>query len=301
MKQIEFIDVSKNLSGRLILNSLNFAVSRGEFFSLLGPNGAGKSTVMNLTLGLRRPDSGKIQVFGMNPREKKVKLKMTCTPQDLSFPLLLTVLETLSLVASHYAEKKSIEELIELLDLKEILYRKTGGLSGGEKRRLGLACALIGNPEILILDEPTTGMDIESRQRLWGILKTLSAQKTTILLTTHYLEEVEELSSRVLMLDHGKTLFDGSVQQIKSKVSYRKVILKIVDLAVPRAKTLEHFQKLAGTHRVEDRDTLWTIWTLNSDLWLEEFFQDPLPFKDLIVEESSLEEAFLEFQKNAYR
>lgn len=287
----EFRDVYKSYGSKSALAGLSFQLKKGELLALLGPNGAGKSTSLSLFMGLRSPDKGQVLVFGESPRKLSVRERVGATPQELGFPGLLTVQELLHMVQAHYPQKRDLSDLIQKLNLQKLLTRKAGGLSGGEKRRLGLAMALCGDPEVVFLDEPTTGMDIESRRELWGIIESLIKENRSIVLTTHYLEEVEALASRVIVVDHGKAMFNGTVDEIKAKVDLRK--LSFIS-SIPVAKA----QQWPGVVAAESKAMRLVLLTHDSDQLLHYLVQSQIEFRDLSIELSSLEEAFLHLRKN---
>lgn len=288
----EFRNVYKSYGTKQALAGLSFQLKKGELLALLGPNGAGKSTSLSLFMGLRSQDQGEVLVFGESPRKLSVKERVGATPQELGFPGLLRVDELLHFVQAHYPKKRDLKELIQKLKLESFLSRKAGGLSGGEKRRLGLAMALCGDPEVVFLDEPTTGMDVESRRELWNIIESLIKENRSVVLTTHYLEEVEALASRVVVVDQGKSMFDGTVEQIKSKVDIRKV-------SFITKTTVGAFEKWPGVVAAEAKAARLTLFTHDSDKLVTDLVENKINFQDLVIELSSLEEAFLHLRQNA--
>lgn len=288
---IVFENVKKSYGKKDALKGLSFSVQTGELLALLGPNGAGKSTALSLIMGQRTPDSGKIQIFGKRPSHFSVKQKLGVTLQDLSFPPLMKVQELLQFSSQHFQNPLPMDEVVIKIGLQNIFDRKAGGLSGGEKRKLGLAMSLMGRPELLILDEPTTGMDVEARRDLWKVIESLVKEGRTIVLTTHYLEEVEALASRVVVVDHGESLFDGTVQQIKSIVEIKKI-----QFYLSENDGLPVLHKLQGLLRIETKRNQVQLWTHDSDFLITELVKNNVQFKDLSVEIASLEEAFLEIR-----
>lgn len=286
---IRFENVNKNYASKVALTNLSFTVKQGEFVAFLGPNGAGKSTAISLILGLRAADSGSIEVLSGQPRSLEVRKKLGATLQDLDFPQHLKVCEVVHWVATHYAcEESEIQNLKSILMLQDFWERETGGLSGGEKRRLGLLLALLANPDLLVLDEPTTGMDIVSRRAMWECIRQFHAKGKTLLLTTHYLDEVEALASRVLIIDQGQLLFTGSVREIRSNVDYKIVKLQ-VDARV--------FQDWDGVKIVSVEQGILTALVKDSDQFVKRLVAEKIEFTQLLVQQASLEEAFLAFRK----
>jgi ABC-2 type transport system ATP-binding protein len=200
------------------LRGFDLEVRRGELVALLGPNGAGKTTAVQTMLGLRRPDSGIIRVLGEEPGALRARRRIGVTLQDMDAPELLRVGEVLSFVAAHFPRRRPLDELLAEFGLAGVQRRQVGGLSGGQRRRLALALAFAGDPELVFLDEPTTGLDVESRRAVWAAIRRFSASSGTILLTTHYLEEAEALASRVAVMREGRVIRDGPAADIKREL-----------------------------------------------------------------------------------
>jgi ABC-2 type transport system ATP-binding protein len=198
------------------VDGLDLEVARGECFGLLGPNGAGKTTTIEMCEGLTVPDQGTVEVLGLNWRNgaKELRQRIGIQLQETQFPDKLTVEETLSLFRSFFRRGISVDESIKTAQLEEKRSARVGGLSGGQKQRLAMATALVGDPELLFLDEPTTGLDPQARRHLWGLVDGLKQAGRTIILTTHYMEEAERLCGRVAIMDHGKTIALGTPQQL---------------------------------------------------------------------------------------
>ena len=200
---IELKDIKKSFGRKAVLKGLTFSIEPGELIALLGCNGAGKTTTMNILLGLEKADSGTARLFNQPPGAMSVKAQLGVTPQGTDFPEGLKVKEILAFVAAHYDHPLSVTETIERFSLDTIADQLTAGLSYGQKRRVAVASSFIGNPKCIFLDEPTTGLDVQSRHALWDITRTYVENGGTLILTTHYLEEAEKLASRVLVLDDG--------------------------------------------------------------------------------------------------
>jgi ABC-2 type transport system ATP-binding protein len=198
------------------VDGISFEVSRGEVFGLLGPNGAGKTTTVEVLEGLRKPDGGTVTVLGVDVVQDPARLKprIGVSLQNAALYPKLTVVELLDLFANFYPKSRSTDELIELMDLGEKRKTRTQELSGGQRQRLSVALALVGDPELVFLDEPTTGMDPAARRALWDVIEGMRADGRSVLLTTHYLEEAEILCDRIAIIDHGKILELGTVTQL---------------------------------------------------------------------------------------
>lgn len=208
------------------LDAVDLELYPREVLALLGPNGAGKTTLVNLLLGLAPADSGEVQVFGRAPHELEVRGRVGAMLQISGVPPTLKVREHLELASSYYARPFPLPQLLQLSGLEALAERRFGELSGGQKQRVLFALAICGRPALLFLDEPTVGLDIDSRRALWQAIEALVAEGTTLLLTTHYLEEAERLAHRIAVLDQGRIVALGSPAEIKGRVAGRKVICR---------------------------------------------------------------------------
>ena len=206
----------KAYSDVVAVNGLDLQVDAGECFGLLGPNGAGKTTTIEICEGLLTADSGDVEVLGRRweTDEKDLRELLGIQLQDTQLSEKLTVDETLTLFQSFYREARDIGDVIDQVELSEKRHSRVGGLSGGQKQRLAIACALVGSPQLLFLDEPTTGLDPVSRRQLWELISKFQAEGKTIVLTTHYMEEAERLCDRVAIVDHGKVIAMGSPREL---------------------------------------------------------------------------------------
>ncbi|MFZ7095912.1 ABC transporter ATP-binding protein [Luteimonas dalianensis] len=205
------------------LDAVDLAVHPGEVVSLLGANGAGKSTAIGLMLGLLQADSGQARLFGQAPGALAARRQTGVMLQDGGVQDDLRVGELLRLTRSYYPRPRSVDDCVALAGLEGLLERRYDKLSGGQQRRVQFALAVCGRPRLLFLDEPTTGLDIQIRQRLWQAMRALVAEGCGVLLTTHYLEEAEALSDRVVVLDRGRVVAEGSVGQIRAHVAQRRI------------------------------------------------------------------------------
>ncbi len=231
---IKLRDLFKSYGPVMALNGLNLDVPKGSLYGLLGPNGAGKSTALRIICTLLSPDSGHVEVGGHNVlfEEKETRRRLGYVAQDVAIDKILTGRELLQLQGDLYHldkkyKRKRIEELIERLDMHEWIDRRCGSFSGGMKRRLDLSSGLLHEPELLILDEPTVGLDIESRSVIWGLLKELRNKETTILLSSHYLEEVDELADEMAIIDKGKVIASGKPDDLKKELGGDRVTLRV--------------------------------------------------------------------------
>ena len=223
-------NLTKKFEDVTAVDGLSLTVDKGELFGLLGPNGAGKTTTINILCGLMEPTSGLVKVGGYDVRKEphKVKKLIGVSPQETAVYPHLTGKENIELFANLHAMSrkelgKNVDELLEKLSLRDHAKRQAGKYSGGMMRRINLAMALVHNPEIAFLDEPTVGMDPQSRRAVWDFIRELKRQNKTILLTTHYMEEAEELCDRVGIIDNGKLISLGTPQQLKKKSGARNL------------------------------------------------------------------------------
>jgi ABC-2 type transport system ATP-binding protein len=198
------------------VNGIDLTIDRGECFGLLGPNGAGKTTTIEIFEGLLRPTAGDVQILGMRwgRNDNALRQKLGISLQETRFTERLTVFETLVLFRSFYSEGKDPELVMDDVGLREKAKSWVGKLSGGQRQRLAVACALVGDPQLLFLDEPTTGLDPQSRRHMWDIIRQLREGGRTVLLTTHYMDEAERLCNRVAIIDQGKIIALGSPSEL---------------------------------------------------------------------------------------
>lgn len=210
------------------LDAVNLSVRRGQVLALLGPNGAGKTTAISLLLGLLDADSGKASLFGEDPRALSARRRIGAMLQTTSVPDTLQVGELIALFRSYYVcngsrQPRAVADIAQLAGVTDLLKHRYGKLSGGQQRRAQFALALAGRAEILFLDEPTTGLDVQARATLWTTIRTLADEGCAIVLTTHYLEEAEALADRVVVLASGRIVAEGSVAQIRARVAQRRI------------------------------------------------------------------------------
>ena len=276
-------DLTRRYGDTLALDRVDLDVRAGELVGLLGPNGAGKSTLVSLLTGVRRPTSGTVELCGGDPRDPATRRALGVTPQETGLPGALRVGEVVDYVRTHYPDPLSRAELLDRFGLSDLVRRQTGGLSGGQKRRVAVALAFVGRPRIVFLDEPTTGLDVEARHALWDGIREFHAGGGTVVLTSHYLEEIEALARRVVVIGGGRVLADDTVAAVRGLVSIRRVSLTV---AVP----LPELPGVVGTERDGGRTHLLTG---DADRLVRDLVARDVPFSGLEVRPTSLEEAFL--------
>ena len=228
---IQCRQLRKTYDGKVeAVRGLDLEVCPGECFGLLGPNGAGKTTTIEILEGLMAPTSGKVRILGHtweeNPRELREWLGISLQETRLSEKL--TVRETVSLFSSFYRQPRSVQEILEQLSLTEKADTWVGKLSGGQRQRLAVATALVGNPRILFLDEPTTGLDPQSRRQLWEIVRNFQKNGGTVLLTTHYMDEAEKLCDRLAIIDHGQVIAEGTPAELITRLGGHHMVEFVV-------------------------------------------------------------------------
>lgn len=251
---IEIHDLYREYGGFTAVNGISMDVARGEAFGLLGTNGAGKTSTLEVMEGLAAPSSGHVRVLGRNPVTERATVRphTGIMLQSGGLPQALTVQETLTMWAGTCSTSLPVGTVLADVHLDHRRNVTVGALSGGEKRRLDLACALVGNPQILFLDEPTTGLDPESRRHVWDLLRSLKDTGVTIILTTHYLEEAEELCDRIAIMHQGRINVEGTMLELTSAVA-SEIAFSPSPLSAP-------LPQLPGTtiHRASDRVTITT-------------------------------------------
>jgi ABC-2 type transport system ATP-binding protein len=283
--------VSKTFGEIPALRNLDFSVRAGELLALLGPNGAGKTTAIKLFLGLARPTAGTVNVFGGNPINAEVRTRIGAMLQVAKVPETLKVREHIDLFSSYYPRPLPPAETLAIAGLQEIKDRPFGELSGGQKQRVLFALALCGDPDILFLDEPTVGLDVEARRLLWEQIRKLVARGKTILLTTHHLEEADALADRVAVINRGEIIAEGTPTEIKAKTCGRRIrCVSSLDIETVRA--------LPGVAEVRrDRDS-YEIRVADAEPVLRELLLRDSTVSGIEVVGGGLEEAFLALTQN---
>ncbi|MDP4504335.1 ABC transporter ATP-binding protein [Nonomuraea turcica] len=276
------IEVTRRYGEVLALDRVSLDIKAGELVGLLGPNGAGKSTLINLFVGLRRPTSGMVELLGGSPQDPAMRRGIGVTPQETGLPESLRVGEIVDFVSAHYPEKTDNDELLARFGLGDLVKRQVGGLSGGQRRRLAVALAFAGRPRLVFLDEPTTGLDVEARRALWDGIKAFHDDGGTVLITSHYLEEIEALAERVVVVGRGRVLADDTVRAVRDMVGVRRVSLV--------AESLPELPGVLGSERVDGRVSLVTA---DPDRLVVELVRSGAPFSGLEIRPTTLEEAFL--------
>jgi len=278
--------VTKRYEKTIALNNLSLTLHAGEVVALLGPNGAGKTTAVRLLLGLISADSGSVRVLGRDPRDSDTRTRIGAMLQVSRVPEMLRVREHIDLFRSYYPQPLPAAEVVRRAKLEGIENQMFGKLSGGQKQRALFGIALCGNPDLIFLDEPTVGMDIESRRGLWDQVRALSAAGKTVLLTTHYLEEADMLASRIVVINKGRLVCEGTPAEIKHRVSGRRI--RCVTQLDP-----EYLRTLPTVSDVQqDRDAVMILAEQPESVVREMLLRDKT-LHGLEISTAALEDAFL--------
>lgn len=281
-------NVTKRFGKTLAINDVSFSIEEGSTVAILGPNGAGKTTAISMMLGLIDPTDGKVQLFNKNPKEIEVRKKIGAMLQEVSVVDKLKVHEIIALFRSYYPNPLSMEELIKLTGLKKDDLKKWADkLSGGQSRRVGFALALAGNPDLIFFDEPTVGLDITARRLFWEKVDMLKANGKTVIFTTHYLQEADDVAERIILFHHGEIIADGKPEDIKRKLTGRNVSFQMNDEDAIRK--LQDLQVVTGYYEKGNRHY---IVSEDTDAVLATIFQQNMDAKDIWLEQGRLEEAF---------
>ncbi|UQN29391.1 ABC transporter ATP-binding protein [Brachybacterium kimchii] len=283
--------LTKTFGSLTAVDDLDLAVPRGQILALLGPNGAGKSTTTEMMLGLATPDAGEVRICGTTPTDAARRGLVGAMLQNGALLEDTPVRVMLNLVAGVCAHPLPLDEVIERADISSLLRRSTSKLSGGEAQRVRFALALLPDPEVILLDEPTVAMDVETRRRFWERMRHVAADGRTIVFATHYLEEADQQAGRVVVMDQGRIVADGTGAQIKARIGGRAITLRVPDRAA--AGPLAHLDGVTSVDVLEDGRL--RLATADSDATLRGLFTGAgLPaISDVEVTTPSLEDAFL--------
>jgi ABC-2 type transport system ATP-binding protein len=291
-------ELRKAYNDVVAVDGLDLEVPRGECFGLLGPNGAGKTTTIEICEGLTEADSGDVEVLGLRwkPDAMKLRQRLGIQLQETQLTDKLTVLETIRLFRSFYRQGPAPEEVIAMVQLEEKLKSRVGALSGGQKQRLALACALVGEPELLFLDEPTTGLDPQARRQLWELIERFKLAGRTIVLTTHYMDEAERLCDRVAIMDHGKTIALGTPRELVASIGVEHVVEFSAGSAV-RSLDTAPLRRMEGVRdvRAENGSVLMQVTELHRAVpaLLGELSRQGVALTELRTHSATLEDVFV--------
>jgi ABC-2 type transport system ATP-binding protein len=270
------------------VRGVDIAIAPGETVALLGPNGAGKSTTIDMLLGLAEPDAGTVSLFGGTPADAIASGRVGAMLQTGGLLRDLTVRELVSMMAALYPRPLGVDEVLELTGLQATAAQRTEKLSGGQAQRVRFACALVSNPDLLVLDEPTVAMDVEGRHAFWVTMREFASRGTTIVFATHYLEEADDFADRAVLMAHGRVVADGPTTEIKARVGSRTIRATLPEVA--EAALLA----LPGVATVQRRGAAVTLRCADSDAAVRALLAAHPGASDLEITGAGLEEAFLE-------
>src|ERR1051325_4818128 len=286
--------ITKSYGNVHALKNVQMSIRAGELVALLGPNGAGKTTAVKLLLGLASPSAGQVSVFGGNPIQPEVRMRIGAMLQVAKVPETLKVREHLDLFSSYYLNPMPMNEVVAAAGLEQIKDRKFGELSGGQKQRVLFALAICGNPDLLFLDEPTVGLDVEARRMLWDEIRQLVQRGKTVLLTTHYLQEADALADRVAVINKGEIVIEGTPAEIKAQTAGKKIRC-ITSLS------FDVLRRIPGVMEVKhDREAV-ELHTAQAELTVRELLSRDGQLSGLEVSSAGLEEAFLALTQDGSR
>jgi ABC-2 type transport system ATP-binding protein len=285
MNVAELVGVSKRFGEIRALDRLTMSIAPQSTVALLGPNGAGKSTLVSLLLGLRRPDGGTVRVLGRDPRDHRVRVSIGAMPQELLYPGTVRVGELAAFVAAHYPSPAEPARVLEEFGLASIARRQAGGLSGGQRRRLGLALAFVGRPALVLLDEPTASLDSHGREAVWRAIRTAREDGRAVLFATHDLHEAEAVAERVVLLNGGRLVLEGTVVDVKARAGGARI-----------SYTSDQLPDEVGAHRLNGRVCFDAD---DAAAALAELFRRGASLRDLEVRPLTLAEALARIEAEA--
>ena len=293
-------DIVKRYNAHTALDHLTFHVEKGELLGLLGPNGAGKSTTIKVLTGLTTPDAGETLLFGekMQGQASEIKRRLGVVPQDLALYETLSARDNLNYFGKLYGVsgsklKSRVDDILEILGLTEVAKKAPKKFSGGMKRRLNIGCAVIHKPELLILDEPTVGIDPQSRNHILDFIEEMNRQGTTIIYTSHYMEEVERLCTRVLIVDAGRVIANGSVEEITSSMLFEETMT--MEVKNPAPALVEGIKNIQGVLNCNIQGKRLTVTSTAQAANLPRILEYAMPYVVLGVtaNKPTLEDTFL--------
>ena len=287
---VELRGATKRYGAIEALRGIDLVIQLGEITAILGPNGAGKTTALSLILGLRRPSAGTVRLLGLPPEHPAARARIGAMLQESGVPPMLSVAELVELFSSYYPRPRRAAEVIDAAGLAGLEGRRAGRLSGGQRQRLMFALALCGDPELVVLDEPTTGLDVESRRHFWDVITELARHGTTVLFATHLLEEADALATRIVVINHGQIVRDGTPAQVKAQAGGKTIRVR-ADLDPAVVATWP------GVVRVERTGSRLEIVAVDAEAVLGRLFGGATHVEEVTVEERALETAFLDLVK----
>jgi ABC-2 type transport system ATP-binding protein len=289
---VDLRNLTKRFGPVTAVNDLSLQIEPGEIVAFLGPNGAGKTTTIDMLLGLARPDAGTVQVYGTAPDDAVARGEVSAVMQNGGLLKDFTVAETVAYTASLYAHARPVDEVLERAGIAEIGDRRVGKCSGGEQQRLRFAMALLSDPRLLVLDEPTTGMDVEGRRGFWGKIREDAERGRTVMFATHYLDEADAYADRIVLIRQGAIVADGTTAEIKNLASGR-----VVRATLPNADEAA-LAALAGVTHIERRGDMVLVSCTDSDI-VARYLLTQTAARDLEISSKNLEAAFVALTADA--
>ena len=289
---ISATDLHKSYGSIKAVNGISFSVEKGEVYSFLGPNGAGKTTTVEILEGIRKPDSGTVKVLGEDPWHSASKLRnvVGIMPQDFRFIERISAEESIKYYCQLFGVPDKSGELLKMVELEDVKKVYFQNLSGGQKQKVGICLALVNDPKVVFLDEPTTGLDPKARRKIWELIRKLKSEGRTVILTTHYLEEAQMLADRVGIMDHGKMIVEGSPKEIIEKMGKGR------RLHLERSEPLENFLKTGSEIEYDVHGNEITV-VVNSAKDITEILNfaelNKLELKNFSLKEDTLEDIFV--------
>ncbi len=284
--------VVKRYGSVVALDGIALGVERGRVTALLGANGAGKTTAVALLLGLIRPDAGRVELLGQSPQRLSARRRIGMMLQSAALPDVLRVGELLDLTSSYYPRPRRLAEVAQLAGIEALLRRSYGALSGGQQRRVQFALAICGQPELLFLDEPTTGLDVESRETVWSVIHALVTDGCAVLLTTHYLEEAEALAHRVAVLAGGRIVAAGTIDEVRAQGVHRRIRCRTRTCA-------EQVRGWAGVSSATWQEGRLEVEATAAEPVVRRLLEADAELCDLEVRRAGLAEAFVQITREA--
>lgn len=298
----------KTFGSVIAVDDVSFSVEAGEVFTIIGPNGAGKTTTLEMIEGLQKPDSGEIALCGMSWAKQGERIKQTIGVQPQSSALfdLLTVYENLEVFGTFYEKSRPIGEIMEMINLTDHRNKRVKALSGGQKQRLAIGLAMVNDPDVIFLDEPTTGLDPQARRNIWDIVLKLKALGKTTILTTHYMEEAEKLSDRVCIVDQGKVVAIDTPKSLIRQLSKEREIVLLFAGGEEAAMQAEAAAGLIDSiSRTERQQAQLRIWSPNPEASLYRLFhftsENGISVEQMTIQDMSLEDVFIAFTGKEWR
>lgn len=288
---IELRALHKTFGAITAVDGIDVTIGRGEVVALLGPNGAGKSTTIDLALGLSRPTSGSALLFGAEPRAAIVAGRVGAMLQSGALLPTLTVSQSVALIASAHQHPMSVAEAMERAGIADLAHQRVSRLSGGQLQRARFAVAVVSNPELLILDEPTAAMDVESRREFWRSMREFTDEGRTVVFATHYLDEADTFADRIIIMNSGRIAADGTPAEVKAVVAGRTIRFAVDSTAVDAART--RLSSLAGIRGLELRGDSFQLVAEDSDATLRALLAAVPSARDIEITAHNMDDAFL--------